>query len=1210
MLARRHLLRGGGLSVLLPCLLTAGLILAGFALAHVGMNLSWTGRAAMSNLDWLHYSALCTGAFFAAQALLHLLSGRRADSFLLPIAAFLASLGAINLYVWETRDANAYVSTVALPALREFEQSTLGNAKLTPNQKARILTTLGPIPNELDYERQGLGTATVLDRGWLATYNASARRFASLKSVREGSAPSRSVHPIELHTRLDKQVFALVAGFLLVPFTLLAGIRRVRRMGSRITGVLFGAAAVLVGTAGVAAFASHDRGMPLLLDVRGHSLTAFELLKLALVLVLAVALGHASGGRDPARRLRMGIGFAAAGAAIYLVLSRDLGAGIALLALAALIASLVFQEADRIAPVAVAAAVFACAPPLVGALDDRVPETLAARMGMWSEPWASYHRAELQNETSRTLARILALRQSRAEIDSTRAPQRPRPVADDVAKVSAELRFRADALVGRPSSARPLVPEPRSREARLLYEAERLWARLREAGPAPTSAEAKASLRARVHAAVLQLQARASELVSPPPSPPKGAGPTSAGAGSKLARHAGPDDFQIQRGLFALRKGGVLGTGLGRGRPEAVPGLSEDLPLVAVGETLGFAGLLLVALFVLLLTGRTLELACRSGRSLSGFLLMGIGMLFGLQALISIGALAVALPFTGLTFPFLSRSGTALAGSFVAIGLIATLAAASHRVGHGDARAAWLPRFPAGGLATAFALVLVTVGVVQVTGRTLTGGPFLAALPDEDAPFLHAQDPWQLPSYRSVAGSITDRSGHVLAKTTAVAGKRVYPDTRAASLAHTLVQLDEDFRRALAPDTPASPPVGPTLVTTIDSQIQQAVDRAITAGVRKAGVADPDSVRGAAIVLDSRTGAILAVTSRPIFSLAERHDPTAWARAEALDRRDGFAGRYLNRAVAARYPPASTFKTITAAAALDRGLHDLRSKDFDYRGGPQGPRKADGLVHLERWHGVELPYGPSVTDENHPDLHDWSLNLVEAFAWSCNVAFGELGMELGAANLIGFARRFGFEREIHVPGLGTSWSRMDGGWNRRPDSRRLARTLAGQARAAFGQEEVRATPLQMALVAAAIAHDGTIMTPHVVAGLRHTDGEWIQRNRPRILLRTGLSKRTLAGMRTMMRAAVTFGLGRKAKLNPRNQDPALAGKTGSAEWSSDRRALPHSWFIGYFPAESPRIAVAVVIERGGLGQRTAARVARMIVGSPALRRYVNGTYTR
>jgi peptidoglycan glycosyltransferase len=144
----------------------------------------------------------------------------------------------------------------------------------------------------------------------------------------------------------------------------------------------------------------------------------------------------------------------------------------------------------------------------------------------------------------------------------------------------------------------------------------------------------------------------------------------------------------------------------------------------------------------------------------------------------------------------------------------------------------------------------------------------------------------------------------------------------------------------------------------------------------------------------------------------------------------------------------------------------------------------------------------------------------------------------------------------------------------------------------------------MALVAAAIAHRGTIMSPHVVAGFRSGDGSWIQRHRPRVLLRTGLSRRALTGMRTMMRAAVTYGHGRRAKLNPRNANPGVAGKTGSAEWSAEMQALPHSWFIGYFPAESPRVAFAVVIERGGLGERTAARVARMIAGAPALRRYL------
>jgi peptidoglycan glycosyltransferase len=1202
-LARRHLLRERGASVIVPCLVTAGLIVTGFALAHIGMHLSWTGTAAITNLDWLHYSALCIAALCSSQALLHLVSGRSADRLLIPVAAFLASLGAINLYVWETRDANAYVSTVALPALRDFEDSTARDMALSRAQKMQILRALGPVPNELEYERLGLGTATVLDRGWVETFNASARRASSLaRAGRSGSVPVPAVHPVDISSRLDKQVFALMAGLLLVPLTLLAASRRLLRAAAARTTIVFaGTAAVLLGTAATAAFASPDRNLPLLIGVGGHSLTAFELLKLALVLVLALSFAYVSAARDPARRVRIGLGLVVATAAIYVALSRDFGAGVALLAVTGLMASLLVRRPSGIAPVAIGVAVLACAPPVVGALASHLPETVSVRIEMWSEPWGSYHRIELQKDISRTLARIVETRAGAPRTVVPSARSGATQLDEDVAKIAAELRFRADAVAGRPSSARPLVPALGSHDERLLFEAERLWTRLRVAGSAPRSPEAKASLHARVERAIHELQQRADAPAS-----------TAGGDGrqqhfqqdDQLGRDGAADDFQIQRALFALRQGGVLGTGLGRGRPEAVPGLSEDLPLVAVGEMLGFAGLLVVALFVLLLAGRALELACRQGRSLAGFLAAGLGMLFGLQALIGIGALAVALPFTGLTFPFLSRSGTALAGNFVGLGLLAAVAAASQRPRAERARGRSKPLAPAG-FSAAFALVLMTVAAIQITGRTATGGPFLAGLPGGDAPFIHAGDQWALPSYRSVAGPITDRSGRVVARTRSMAGERLYPNPGlAATLAHTLVRLEADFRDDLQPETPSSSPsVGPALVTTIDAEIQQAVDRAITAGVREAGLEATGSVRGAALVVDSRTGAIRAVASRPTFSLVELHDPTSWGRAEARDRRHGFAARYLNRAVAAEYPPASTFKTITAAATLDLGLHALRSQDFNYTAGPQGPRDPDGLEHRVRWHRVELPYGPPITDTNHPHVDDWRFNLIEAFAWSCNVAFGELGMELGPANLIGFARRFGFEREIIVPGLGTSMSIVDDGWNERPFERRLARTLAGQARTAFGQEHVRATPLQMALVAAAIANGGTIMTPHVVAGLRSGDGKWIQRHRPRALLRTGLSTRTLAGMRTMMRAAVTYGLGRRAKLNARNLNPGVAGKTGSAEWTADT-ALPHSWFIGYFPAESPRVALAVVIERGGLGQETAARIARRIVGSPALRRYV------
>jgi peptidoglycan glycosyltransferase len=358
------------------------------------------------------------------------------------------------------------------------------------------------------------------------------------------------------------------------------------------------------------------------------------------------------------------------------------------------------------------------------------------------------------------------------------------------------------------------------------------------------------------------------------------------------------------------------------------------------------------------------------------------------------------------------------------------------------------------------------------------------------------------------------------------------------------------------------------------------------------------------VVLDARTGAILGLESRPTFSLSELSSPWSWATAEVADRRSGFPFRYLNRTIDGHYPPGSIFKTVTAAGVLDAGLHTVHSRDFNYLPGtPEGPRPADGLAHLGRWHQMTLPDGPPITDGNHPDLKDWSFSVKRAFAWSDNVAFAQMGLQLGPARLLDYSRRFGFERPIDVPGLGRSVSTVDSGAGQPLSRRPIARSKSSLARTAFGQGQMRATPLQMALVAAAIANGGKIMQPRLVDGWKAPGGRWIDRTRPSVLVDTRLSPVAIDGMHEIMRSAVTYGWARGARLKTRNAYPGVAGETGSAEWST-LRDVSHAWFIGYFPAEAPRIAFAVVVERGGMGPVVATPIARRLFGSAAVANYV------
>jgi peptidoglycan glycosyltransferase len=307
-----------------------------------------------------------------------------------------------------------------------------------------------------------------------------------------------------------------------------------------------------------------------------------------------------------------------------------------------------------------------------------------------------------------------------------------------------------------------------------------------------------------------------------------------------------------------------------------------------------------------------------------------------------------------------------------------------------------------------------------------------------------------------------------------------------------------------------------------------------------------------------------------------------------------------------RYPPGSVFKTVTAAGALELGLHDADSKDFDYRSGELGPRRPDGIEHLGLWHRLELPDGPPIEGENHPHVHDWTFDLEQAFAYSCNIAFAEIGIELGATRLEQFAARFGFEQPLTVDGLGSSKSTLDGATGVGVTERYVGESASAVARTAFGQGEVLATPLQIALIPAAVANGGTIMQPRIVDGIRDEDGTWLSRDEPRVLHETGLSETTIDGLRRLMEASVTYGIADTASISSGNAGPGVAGKTGSAEWTEEK-ALPHSWFIGYFPTEAPRLAIAVVVEESGAGAQVAARIARHVFEARAVQDFLESS---
>jgi len=341
---------------------------------------------------------------------------------------------------------------------------------------------------------------------------------------------------------------------------------------------------------------------------------------------------------------------------------------------------------------------------------------------------------------------------------------------------------------------------------------------------------------------------------------------------------------------------------------------------------------------------------------------------------------------------------------------------------------------------------------------------------------------------------------------------------------------------------------GGSVLLTLDPRAQQAAWRGLAGR------------KGAVVALDPRTGAVLAMVSFPSYDPAKvsSHDPKAIRTAYQALLRDPL-DPLLNRAVERTYPPGSTFKIVTAAAAL--------SADYTPRSRLRSPRVLDlpgTTVGLRNFAG-ESCGGATVT-------------LADAMRTSCNTAFAGLGMALGEDRLAAQAERFGLGEEgLRLPQrVATSVF-----------PREL--TKAQEAQSAIGQYDVRVTPLQMAMVGAGVANGGEVMRPYVVREVLAPDLSTLSLAEPEVL-RRAVSSTVAEQLTAMMELVVKTGTGRRAQIS----GVRVAGKTGTAQHGEGRPS--HNWFVGFAPANDPRVAVAVVLEEGGgTGGRLAAPIAKAVM---------------
>ncbi|MEU9334382.1 penicillin-binding transpeptidase domain-containing protein [Streptomyces sp. NPDC048290] len=349
---------------------------------------------------------------------------------------------------------------------------------------------------------------------------------------------------------------------------------------------------------------------------------------------------------------------------------------------------------------------------------------------------------------------------------------------------------------------------------------------------------------------------------------------------------------------------------------------------------------------------------------------------------------------------------------------------------------------------------------------------------------------------------------------------------------------------------------GGDVVTTLDPAAQQAAYAGL--GARK----------GAVAAVEPATGRILALVSTPSYDPAVLSGNGAAAK-EAWARLNGDREKpMLNRAVRQTYPPGSTFKVVTAAAALDAGV----------------------ITDLDAPTDSPAPYtlpGTTTSLGNESDgCADASLR--EAFQWSCNTVFAKLGVDTGVADMAATAQAFGFnDTGVRIP-----FSVAESTFDTTVDRAQLALS-------SIGQFNTRATPLQMAAVSAAVANGGQWRTPYLVERTTTGDGDVLGRagGRP---VRQAMRPLTALRMRELMRDVVEEGTGTNAAI----RGAVVGGKTGTAQHGVDNTGTPYAWFVSWAQAEGdyePTVAVAVVVEdaaadRGRVsGNGVAAPIARAVM---------------
>ncbi len=622
-----------------------------------------------------------------------------------------------------------------------------------------------------------------------------------------------------------------------------------------------------------------------------------------------------------------------------------------------------------------------------------------------------------------------------------------------------------------------------------------------------------------------------------------------------------------------------MGTGIGKGMPTLIPVVKSDFIFSAIGEEMGLLGGSAVLLLFMLLAVRGLTTAARAKSDMSAFTAVGLVASLSFQAFIIVGGVTRLLPLTGVTLPFMSQGGSSLLSSFIIVGLL--LRAGDEGTGRAELPAGEgtsanpSPLLAPGatnaqpvvqgrharahfGLGTSEGGVLGRVALgnrltLLVTFFTLLFAALIANLTYIQV--IKASDYQQMSNNNHTIaksayvqrGAILTSDGVTLAESLKQADGtyvRTYPQGSLA--AHTVGYLSTQYgatgieasmNESLTGHADYSnwtnalyslagvSQAGNSVVLTIDSRIQQACEEAL------------EGHTGAIVVLDPSTGAVLAKASAPTYSYDQIGD--------ILSSGDS-NGELVDRATSSLYTPGSTFKVVTLAAALDSGTATLDTE-------------------VDAPSSIDIG-GAAVTNVNGNEYG--TITLRQALVVSANTAYGQIATQMGASTLVDYAKAFGYGTT-----LGQDFTTVA---SLMPDASEMTEWETAWAGAGqpVGEHESPAGPqttvMQNAVIAAAIANNGTVMNPYVVDHVLSAEGVTVSTTKPKSLGQA-ISSEVAQQVKEAMLEVVQNGTGAAAQVS----GARVAGKTGTAEVSGGQI---NSTFIGFAPYDSPTLAISVCVE--------------------------------